>query len=170
MTRNTSKTIQERVAATHVQALDVDLDAMAVISNIFRVSVKFRNQAEQRQLSQYNLSFSGFTVLWVLWVWGRKQSYELAAECGIAKGTLTGVVTTLEKYGLAERVPHQSDGRCKYVQLSGKGQALMEWLFLRINALEKAFTAELTQSEQQELSRLLRIILHTETTGAGTSS
>jgi len=170
VTRNTSRTIQERIATTHVQALDVDLNAMAAISNIFRVSVKFRNQAEQQYLGKYNLSFSGFTVLWVLWVWGRKLSSELAVECGIAKGTLTGVVTTLEKYGLAERIPHQSDRRRKYVQLSAKGQTLIKRLFLKINDLEKTFTAQLSASEQEELSRLLRIILHTETTGTEASS
>jgi len=170
MTRNTDQTIQERIATTHVQSLDVDLNAMAVISNVFRLSVSFRNQAERQLLNQYNLSFSGFTVLWVLWVWGRKQSHELATECGIAKGTLTGVVTTLEKYGLATRQPHQTDRRCKYVELSEKGRALMEPLFLGINALEKAFTAELSTSEQQELSRLLRIILHTKTTDTKVAS
>ena len=46
-TRDTSQTIQERIAATHVIELGVDLDAMPVISNIFRVSVLFHNLADQ---------------------------------------------------------------------------------------------------------------------------
>ena len=158
--RNTSKTIQESMAATHVAALDVDLDAMAAISNVFRVSVLFRNQAEKRFLLQHRLSFSGFTVLWVLWVFGKMESYQLAEECGITKGTLTGIVSTLEKYGFAERSIHPSDGRRRLVRLTRSGNVLMKKLFPAINALEQEFVAGLTKAEQLELSRMLRIILH----------
>lgn len=159
--RDTSKTIQERVATTHVKNLDVDTTAMAAISNIFRVSVLFRNQAEKRFLDLHRLSYSGFTVLWVLWVFGKMESYQLAEECGIAKGTLTGIVTTLEKNSFAERKPHASDGRRRLVQLTRRGSALMKRLFLQINALEKEFVAELKAGEISDLNRLLRIILHT---------
>ncbi|NKB76918.1 MAG: MarR family transcriptional regulator [Gammaproteobacteria bacterium] len=160
--RDTSKTIQERIAATHVNELGVDLGAMAVISNIFRVSVLFHNQAEKRFLVKHKLTFSGFTVLWVLWVFGRMESYQLAEECGISKGTLTGIVNTLEKHGFAERKPHSTDGRRRFVQLTRKGRSLMKELFLAINALEREFVSELNQTEITEASRMLRIILHTQ--------
>ena len=159
--RDASKTIQERVASTHVKDLDIDLDAMAAISNIFRVSVLFRSTAERKFLTENNISFSGFTVLWVLWVWGRKQSFELAEECGIAKGTLTGIVKTLEKNELAKATAHENDRRRKYIEISGKGRDLMQKLFKQLNDLEIAFTSDLQKTEQQELSRMLRIILHT---------
>ena len=159
--RDASKTIQERVASTHVKDLDIDLDAMAAISNIFRVSVLFRSTAERKFLSENNISFSGFTVLWVVWVWGRKQAFELAEECGIAKGTLTGIVKTLEKNELAKAVAHENDKRRKYIEISDKGSQLMAKLFKQLNDLEIAFTSDLEKSEQQELSRMLRIILHT---------
>ena len=125
-TRNTSKTLQERIATTHVKDLAVDIDAMAVISNIFRISVLFHNQAEKRFLLKHHLTFSGFTVLWVLWVFGRMESYQLAEECGIAKGTLTGIVNTLEKYQFAERELHPSDGRRKLGAANEKRAPLNE--------------------------------------------
>ncbi len=159
--RDTSKTIQERIATTHVKDLDVDIDAMAAISNIFRVSVLFRNIAEKRFLDAHKLSFSGFTLLWVLWVFGKMETYQLARECGIAKGTLTGILTTMEKHGLAERKPHATDGRRKLVQLTRKGSSLMQRLFLQINRLEQEFVSELEKNEIADLSRLLRIVLHT---------
>ncbi len=159
--RDTSRTIQERIATTHVKDLDVDIDAMAAISNIFRVSVLFRNLAEKKFLDTHKLSFSGFTLLWVLWVFGRMETYQLAEECGVAKGTLTGIVSTLEKNGLAERKPHATDGRRRLVQLTRKGNALMKKLFLQINKLEQEFVGELKKSELTDLSRLLRIVLHT---------
>lgn len=159
--RDASKTIQERIATTHVKDLDIDIEAMAVISNVFRVSVLFRNQAERGFLGAHHLSFSGFTLLWVLWVFGKMESHQLADECGIAKGTLTGIVTTLEKRGFAARQPHTTDKRRKYVQLTRKGKRLMKRLFLQINDLEKEFVAELKVAEIISLSHLLRIILHT---------
>ncbi|NKB61586.1 MAG: MarR family transcriptional regulator [Gammaproteobacteria bacterium] len=160
--RDTSRTIQERIATTHVNELGVDLDAMAVISNIFRVSVLFHNLAEKRFLVKHKLTFSGFTVLWVLWVFGRMESYQLAEECGISKGTLTGIVNTLEKYEFAERKLHSTDGRRRFVQLTSKGKNLMKKLFPAINSLEQEFVSELNQDEIREASRILRIILHTQ--------
>lgn len=159
--RDTSKTIQERIATTHVRSLEVDVDAMAAISNIFRVSVMFRNRAEKQLLDDHNLSFSGFTLLCVLWVFGKMETHQLATECGVAKGTLTGIISTLEKNALAERQPHATDGRRKLVQLTRKGKKLMQRLFLQINALEKEFVSELEANEISDLSRMLRIILHT---------
>lgn len=159
--RDSSQSIQERIATTHVRDLDVDLDAMAAISNVFRVAVLFRSHAEKRFLDAHNLSFSGFTLLWVLWVFGKMETHQLADECGIAKGTLTGILTTLEKHGLAARMPHATDGRRKLVELTPKGEKLMRKLFLQINALEREFVAELERGELADLSRLLRIVLHT---------
>ena len=159
--RDSSKTIQERIATTHVSDLDVDIDAMAAISNVFRVSVLFRNLAEKKFLDAHNLSFSGFSLLWVLWVFGMMETYQLAEECGIAKGTLTGLLTTQEKNGLAERQPHPTDGRRKLVRLTSRGERLMRKLFLQINQLEQDFVGELKKKEIADLSRLLRIVLHT---------
>ena len=161
MYKDSTKTIQERIAATHVRNLDINMDAMAVITNVFRVSVLFRNTAERRFLDSHNLSFSGFTVLWVLWVWGRMESFRLAGECGITKGTLTGIVTTLEKSGLVERKLHQTDGRRRLVQATRKGRNLAKRAFLQVNGLEKEFVSRLAAAEVTETSRLLRIMLHT---------
>ncbi len=135
---------------------------MAAISNIFRVAVLFHNLAEKRFLQKHNLTFSGFTVLWVLWVFGRMESYQLAKECGIAKGTLTGIVNTLEKHQFAMRKSHATDGRRKIVILSRKGTDLMSKLFPLINSLERGFVRGLNKNELAELGRMLRIILHSQ--------
>ena len=160
--RNTSKTRQEFVATDHVRDLKVDIDAMAAISNVFRVAVMFRNRAEKRFLLKNKLTFSGFTVLWVLWVFGEMESYKLAEECGITKGTLTGIVTTLEKNGFAKRMLHPTDGRRRLIKLTAQSQTLMSKLFPTINQLEQNFVSGLSKTEQKELSRMLRIILHSQ--------
>lgn len=157
---NASRTIEERIAQTHIKNLPVNLEASAVVSNIFRVAVMFRNRAEQTVLGQYNLSFSGFTVLWVLWVWGEKQSKDLAHESGIAKGTLTGIIQTLQKYGLVDTKVHEADSRRKSILLTAHGKQIIQEVFIKINELETAFVSQLDTGEMQGMSSKLRIILN----------
>ena len=52
--------------------IDVDLDfaSMAVVANVFRVASTARSHLERTVLADVGLSFTAFTVMWVLWVWG----------------------------------------------------------------------------------------------------
>ena len=160
MPRDASVTRAERDARKRVEALGIDVDAYAAVSNIFRVANAVRNYTERNLLSEFNLTFSGFTVLWVLWVWGPKESYALAEESGISKSTLTGVVKTLERLGLAARQPHASDGRRVLVRATRKGMAAMRRIFPRFNEIEALVTRDLSSGEKENLARTLRIMLH----------
>ena len=112
MSREVALTREEREARARVEGLGNRYPtAFAAVSNVFRVANAVRNYMERNLLAEYRLSFSGFTVLWVLWVWGPKESHVLAEESGISKSTLTGVVKTLEGLGFAVRRPHAADGR-----------------------------------------------------------
>ena len=161
MPRDASITRAEREARKRVEALGIDVDAYAAVSNIFRVANAVRNYTERNLLSEYHLSFSGFTVLWVLWVWGPKESYALAEESGISKSTLTGVVKTLERLGLAARKPHSMDGRRVLVRATRKGISTMRRIFPRFNEVEALVTRDLSAQEKESLARALRIMLHT---------
>ena len=52
--------------------IDVDLDfsSMTAVANVFRVASAARSHLERTVLAGVGLSFSAFTVMWVLWVWG----------------------------------------------------------------------------------------------------
>ena len=43
---------------------------MAVVANVFRVASAARGHLERTVLADAELSFTAFTVMWVLWVWG----------------------------------------------------------------------------------------------------
>ena len=137
---------------------------MSAISNVFRVANALRNYSEQRLLKKYGLSFSGFTVLWVLWVlWvlGAKQSHELAAESGIAKSTLTGVMKTLLTLGFVTKTPIPGDRRRVVANITRKGARTMKQIFPLFNQIEAHATADLTERERTDVARALRVILHT---------
>ena len=100
-------------------------------------------------------------MLFVLWIWGDQQTRHLAAEAGVTKGTLTGVLKTLEKRGLARRRAHDSDGRLVLVSLEPPGRAAIEHLFPAFNMGEAQVSASLTEREKNQLASLLRKIIRT---------
>jgi DNA-binding MarR family transcriptional regulator len=146
--------IRERIGDQHL-----DFAAMAAVSNIYRAANVVRNHMERKVLADEDLSWAAFTVLFVLWIWGEQQTRHLAAEAGVTKGTLTGVLKTLEKRGLTKRQAHDEDGRLVLVSLEPKGEAVIERLFPAFNASEIQVSNALSDREKNQLATLLRKIV-----------
>jgi MarR family transcriptional regulator, organic hydroperoxide resistance regulator len=79
----------------------------------------------------------------------------------VTKGTLTGVLKTLEKRGLARRRGHDEDGRLVLVSLEPAGRDVIERLFPAFNAGEALVSASLSEREKNQLATLLRTIIRT---------
>ena len=137
----------------------LEFAAMAAVSNIYRAANVVRNHMERTVLADEDLSWAAFTVLFVLWIWGEQQTRHLAAEAAITKGTLTGVLKTLEKRGLVLRRAHDADGRLVLVNLEPKGLAMIERLFPAFNMGEAFVSSGLTEREKTQLAALLRKII-----------
>jgi MarR family transcriptional regulator, organic hydroperoxide resistance regulator len=148
--------IRDRIGGQHL-----DFAAMAAVSNIYRAANAIRHHMEQKVLADEDLSWAAFTVLFVLWIWGDQQTRHLAAEAGVTKGTLTGVLKTLEKRGLARRRGHDADGRLVLVSLEAEGREVIERLFPAFNEGEALVSATLTEREKYHLASLLRTIIRT---------
>ncbi len=149
----------EREIRDRIGEQPLDFAAMAAVSNIYRAANVVRNHMERRVLADEDLSWAAFTVLFVLWIWGDQQTRHLAAEAGVTKGTLTGVLKTLEKRGLARRRGHDADGRLVLVGLEPKGVAVIERLFPAFNESEGLVSGGLTEPEKDQLASLLRKII-----------
>ena len=159
---NEAELIQaEQDVQRRIGDLDADFTALSAVSNVFRVAGAARNHFERTVLADRDLSFTAFTVLWVLWVWGEREARHLASEAGITKGTLTGVVSTLEKRGLAERVPHETDRRLVIVRPTLDGVETMRTLFPEFNRVEAEIVADLDRVEQRAFAAMLRRMLRT---------
>jgi MarR family transcriptional regulator, organic hydroperoxide resistance regulator len=146
--------IRARIGEQHL-----DVAAMAAVSNIYRAANVVRNHMERKVLADEDLSWAAFTVLFVLWIWGDQQTRHLAEEAGVTKGTLTGVLKTLEKRGLARRRTHEEDGRLVLVSLEPKGLAVIERLFPAFNLGEAYVSSALSEREKAQLATLLRKII-----------
>jgi DNA-binding MarR family transcriptional regulator len=151
----------ERAVGSAFADQPFDFSALLAVSNVFRTATAVRNHMEREVLSPHELSWSAFVVLFVLRVWGAKESHELAAEAGITGGTLTGVLTTLEKRGLAKRSPHPTDGRRVVVTPTPKGRRTVDRIMPVFNRHEAMVTADLTDADRVALSHLLRTVLRT---------
>ena len=154
----------EILAAEHdIQAAlgdrPLDFVSLQAISNIYRAAAAVRRRAERTVLAEHNLSWGGFTCLWVLWVWGEMETANLAAECDLAKGTLTGLLTTLEKQELVERVRLENDRRRVMVHLTDAGRTTIETVFPVFNEFEGQMSAGLSDTEKQELAHHLRKVI-----------
>jgi MarR family transcriptional regulator, organic hydroperoxide resistance regulator len=150
----TEAAVSERLAG-----MPLDMPAMAAVSNVYRAANVIRNHFEHTVLAPYNLTWTGWVVLWVVWIWEEIETRHVAAEAGISKGTLTGVAGTLEKRGLLERRTHPDDGRRVLLRLSPAGQQLMTDLFPVFNKQEAFVVQSLTDDEIGVVAGALRKIV-----------
>lgn len=139
----------------------LDFEALLAVSNIYRAANAVRNRMEREVLAPAGLSWGGFTILFVLWVWGDRETGDLAEDCGLAKGTLSGMLSTLEQTRLVSRSKHPEDGRKVMVHLEPEGLDTIEEVFPTFNAYEATFTEDLSAEERRDLARLLRTVTAT---------
>jgi len=151
----------ERDVRTAFTGLDLDLGSLAAVSNIFRAATAVRNHMENGVLSQHELSWSAFTALFVLRVWGDMDARSLASEAGVTAATLTGVMKTLESRRLLRRKTDRRDGRRVLVGLTVRGRRVVDEIMPAFNRHEALVTQALSEDEQHELARSLRTILRT---------
>jgi DNA-binding MarR family transcriptional regulator len=160
----------EKAIATRLSAMSLDLPAMAAVSNIYRAAGAVRNHFERTVLAPHDLTWTGWVVLWVVWIWEEIEARHVAAEAGISKGTLTGVAGTLERKGLLARRTHPDDARRVLISLTPAGQRLMNRLFPLFNEQETLVVAPLSAQEVKVLTTALRKVVMGVEAPEGTSS
>ncbi|HSK96746.1 MAG TPA: MarR family transcriptional regulator [Euzebyales bacterium] len=141
--------------------LELDFAAMAVVSNIYRAASAIRNHMEQTVLARHGLSWTAFATLFVLWIWGAQESRHLAVRAGITKGTLTGIVRTLQKRGLCTRTQRADDRRLVTIALTPSGEEAIRELFPEFNAQEAHVTSQLATAQKEQLAEALRSVINT---------
>ena len=137
----------------------VDRSAMAAVSNLYRAAHALRNHLERTVLSAHDLTWTGWVVLWVIWVWGEIETRQVAAEAGISKGTLTGVQGTLVDRGWVRRRVHPADGRRVLLSLTPAGRGLMTELLPAFNEQERFVVSDLDEAAVVGLARSLRSVV-----------
>jgi DNA-binding MarR family transcriptional regulator len=137
----------------------LNLDAIAVVTNLYRVAQGLRNKMEQEVLSELGLSWTAFSMLYDLWIWDSIETKKLAESSGISKATVSNVTKTLEKKDLCYRKTDTRDRRITYVALTDKGREVMESLYPKFHKNEIDIVSSLSRDEQVSMTHLLRKII-----------
>ena len=148
----------ERKVLDELGHLPLDFRAMWAISNVFRSSTALRRHLESTVLAPDRLSWTAFTGLWVLWIWGEMESRDFASAVGISRPTATGVLTTLQGRRYVRRRKASKDGRVVLVSLTPSGRRKIEDLFPRFNAEEARVASALSEEEQDRVAAMLRTL------------
>src|SRR5690242_1135362 len=132
----------EKAMTEHVSSLSLDFRAAHALSNLFRAANAVRQELTNRVLRKYDITWTGFVVLWVVWIWDGMEARHVAESADISKATLTGVVKTLEGRGLIVREGDQQDRRLVRLRLTEEGLQLMEQIYPEFNAVESELISD----------------------------
>ncbi len=149
----------ERAVRDRVGGLPLDLPAAEAVSSLYRAANAVRNHLTQTVLRPHDLTWTGFVVLWVVWVWDGMETRHVAEDVGISKATLSGVVNTLESRGWVQRTLDTEDRRRVRLSLTDAGLALMQSLYPEFNAEESRLVETLGPCQIGTMTSSLRAIV-----------
>ncbi|RXI96428.1 MarR family transcriptional regulator [Anaerobacillus alkaliphilus] len=137
----------------------LNLEAIAVVTNIYRVAQGLRNKMEQKVLSEYGLSWTAFSMLYDMWIGDSVETKKLAELAGVSKATISNITKTLEQKELCYRKNDPRDRRVTYVALTPKGKQVMEALYPKFHQNEVEIVSSLTIDEQKRMTTSLRKVI-----------
>lgn len=108
-------------------------------------------KADKKEIVKYGLSPSEFAVLELLLHKGPQPIQYIASKVLLKSGSMTYVVTQLEKKGLLKRVVSKEDKRVFYAELTVKGEERIKEIF----PLHKTFLYELIDVLSKEDANIL---------------
>lgn len=150
----TEQATQERVGH-----LALDFAASHATLSLYRAANAVRARLTNQVLRKHDLTWTGFLVLWTLWIWHDMETRDVAESVGISKGTLTGVAKTLLGQGLIERTQNADDRRFVTLALSPQGVELMTSIYPEFNSLESDIVAAVDPDELTTMTRALRALV-----------
>jgi DNA-binding MarR family transcriptional regulator len=144
---------------TKIPMNSLNLDAISVVTNIYRIAQGLRNKMEREVLSEYGLSWTSFSILYDLWIWNSIETKKLAESAGVSKATVSNITNTLERKELCYRKVDPRDRRLTIVTITEEGKKVMTNLYPHFHVGEVEVVSGLTVSEQKSISVLLRKVI-----------
>lgn len=135
---------------------DLDVSSIEVMGRIGRIGALAAHHAG-RALQSAEITRAEFDVMCTLARGnGPLRASEVTAATMLSSASTTKNAERLVQRGLIERLPWERDGRVVLMQLTTKGEALIDREFPRFLETDAAMLAGLTVKEQTQLATLLR--------------
>ena len=131
------------------------------ILRIHRVHDHFQQDLVQI-IDKYDLQRADFSVMAALRREGEPcclSPTKLYQSMLFSSGGLTKVLNRMTQSGLIERIDNPEDKRSKLVQLTDKGNILIDRIIRELHASEQRRISVLSQQEQQQLNALVEKLL-----------
>lgn len=109
-----------------------------------------------KDMKQYDLSPSEFTILEVLYTKGRIPLQQIGEKILITSGSITYNIDKLEKKGFLKRVPCEDDRRVIFADITESGRELFDRIFPGHSAAIHGLMKALTMDEKQAATELLK--------------
>ncbi len=109
-----------------------------------------------KDMKQYGLSSSEFTILELLYTKGKVPLQQIGEKILITSGSITYNIDKLEKKGLLKRVPCKEDRRVIYAEITEQGNAWFDRIFPKHAAVIDSFMKALSPDEKQAAIELLK--------------
>ncbi|MEZ2658485.1 MarR family transcriptional regulator [Aneurinibacillus aneurinilyticus] len=136
----------------------LNFEAMVVVTNLYRAAQRLRAKMERDVLSTYNISWTAFTLLYNLWIWGSMEPRKLAKSMGVTVAAVSSITNTLERKQWCKREANPRDRRLVLLTLTDEGKKVIEELYPEFNQGEADIVSDLDSEEQEILTQLLRRI------------
>lgn len=151
-------TLSETELATRerVKHLPLDYPASHALLSVYRAANAVRGRLTNQVLRPHDLTWTGFLVMWILWIWDSMETRDVAESVGISKGTLTGVAKTLGARGLVDRIPSTADRRLVNLALTQAGLDLMDDIYPKFNKAESQIVGRVNARHLEIMTEALR--------------
>ncbi|MFC9358864.1 MarR family winged helix-turn-helix transcriptional regulator [Rhodococcus sp. NPDC057014] len=134
----------------------LDDQAVALGLTIIRVSNAHMQESERRIHRPHGWSWSGFHLMYMIWLFGEIEARDIARLAGVTRQTASSVLSNLESNGFVQRERTSStDRRLVSVTLTPKGLEAIDEAFTEQNELETEWFGCLSPEERDLLKNLL---------------
>ena len=134
---------------------ELDRDAMRLVLLLHRVTNALVYDLESTVHRPAGWSWSGWRLLFVLWIAGPLDGKTAAALSGMSRAAVSNLVNTLERDGYVSRSPSAEDARAVVLSLTGAGEEALQQAFASHNTRERSWASALEDDERHTLIRLL---------------
>jgi DNA-binding MarR family transcriptional regulator len=143
------------IGKTRAEVPSTDPVAMRLGLTLHRIAGALVHDWESTVHRPRGWSWSGFRVLFVLWVAGPLESRHVARLAGMSRAAVSALVNTLERDGLVTRTQVPHDRRAVRLALTAGGHTAVTDACQEHNERERAWAASLAPEERTVLIGLL---------------
>jgi DNA-binding MarR family transcriptional regulator len=148
------------VRTTKERRPDVDPRAISLSLTLARIAATHQYQSERLVHRERGWSYSGFRVLYMIWLTEPVEARDLARFAGVSRQTTSTVLSTLEAAHLVvRRQTSKTDRRLVSVRLTPRGRTAVNEAIGAQNAVESDWFSVLDSTEQAQLQDMLERVL-----------